>query len=36
MLAAIPIHVVETSHFTNCIVSYIAIPAVTDPPGLLI
>ena len=33
--AAIPIHTVTTSHFTYCMVSYIAIPAVTDPPGEL-
>ena len=36
MLAAIPQHIVETSHLIYLIVSYIPIPAVTDPPGLLI
>ena len=30
-----PITSVEISHFTNCMVSYIAKPAVTNPPGEL-
>ena len=36
MLAACPTHKVETSGLMNCIVSYIARPAVTEPPGELI
>ena len=36
MLAAIPIQIVETSGLMNLIVSYIARPAVVDPPGELI
>ena len=35
MDAAIPKQTVDTSHGTYCIVSYIAIPALTLPPGLL-
>ena len=35
MLAAMPTQIVETSGFTNCIVSKIAIPALTEPPGEL-
>ena len=34
MLAAMPMHIVETSGLIYCIVSYIASPAVTEPPGL--
>ena len=33
--AAIPIATVATSLGTHCMVSKIAMPAVTDPPGLL-
>ena len=36
MEAASPTHMVTTSLFTYLIVSYIAKPAVTDPPGLFI
>ena len=36
MEAARPTHMVNTSLFTYLIVSYIAKPAVTDPPGLFI
>ncbi|MNP64917.1 hypothetical protein D3C76_1604600 [compost metagenome] len=32
--AAIPTQIVDTSGLMYCIVSYIAIPAVMDPPGL--
>jgi hypothetical protein len=35
MLAASPVQSVETSGLMNCIVSYIAIPAETLPPGEL-
>ena len=35
MLAAWPIHKVDTCGFIYCIVSYIPSPAVTKPPGLL-
>ena len=34
--AAIPTHMVETSLLIKCIVSMIASPAVTEPPGELI
>src|SRR4030042_4275293 len=34
--AAKPTQTVEISGFTYCIVSYIAMPAVTEPPGVLI
>jgi hypothetical protein len=33
MLAAIPTHSVDTSALMNCIVSKMAMPADTDPPG---
>ena len=33
--AAIPTHIVEMSGLMNCIVSKIAMPADTDPPGEL-
>ncbi len=36
MLAASPTQMVETSGLTNCIVSKMASPALTDPPGELI
>jgi hypothetical protein len=36
MLAAIPTQYVATGHRKNCIVSYIARPALTEPPGELI
>ena len=36
ILAAIPTQIVETSGLTYCIVSYIANPALTEPPGELI
>ena len=36
MLAAWPTQVVVTGEFMYVIVSYIAKPAVTDPPGVLI
>ena len=36
ILAAIPMHIVETSHLMKFIVSYIAMPEVMLPPGLLI
>jgi hypothetical protein len=32
---AMPMQYVCTSGFTNCIASYIAIPAYTSPPGEL-
>ena len=35
MEAAMPTQIVDTSGLMNCIVSNIAIPAVTEPPGLL-
>ncbi|MNC70630.1 hypothetical protein D3C75_1214630 [compost metagenome] len=35
MLAARPVHRVDTSGLTNCMVSKMAIPAYTDPPGEL-
>jgi hypothetical protein len=35
MLAAMPMHSVETSGLTNCIVSKIDRPALTEPPGEL-
>ena len=35
MDAACPIHIVETGQRTYCMVSYIARPDVTTPPGLL-
>ena len=36
MLAAKPLHSVDTSGLTKFIVSKIAIPALTEPPGELI
>ena len=36
MEAAMPMQMVETSGLMYCMVSYIARPAVTTPPGLLI
>ena len=33
MEAAIPVHIVATSAWRSCIVSYIASPAYTPPPG---
>jgi len=35
MLAAKPVHSVDTSGRMNCIVSYTAMPAYTEPPGEL-
>jgi hypothetical protein len=35
MLAAMPVHSVDTSGLMNCMVSKIAMPAVTLPPGEL-
>ena len=35
MLAATPMQIEETSGLTNCIVSKIANPALTEPPGEL-
>jgi hypothetical protein len=35
MLAAMPMHSVDTSGLMNCMVSKIAMPAVTLPPGEL-
>ena len=35
MEAAMPTQMVATSHFTYCMVSKMAMPAVTLPPGLL-
>ena len=35
MLAAMPMHSVETSGLMNCIVSKIDRPALTEPPGEL-
>ncbi len=35
MLAAIPMQMVDTSGLMNCIVSKIARPALTEPPGEL-
>ena len=35
MEAASPMQTVDTSHGTYCMVSYIASPAVTEPPGEL-
>ena len=36
MLAACPTHTVETRGLMYCMVSWIAMPAVTTPPGELI
>ena len=35
MLAAMPMHSVETCGLMNCIVSYTDMPALTEPPGEL-
>ena len=34
--AAIPMQMVDTSHLIYCMVSWMAMPALMDPPGLLI
>ena len=36
MEAAMPIQMVETSHLIYCMVSWMAMPALMEPPGLLI
>ena len=35
ILAAMPTHIVDTSGLINCMVSYIASPALITPPGEL-
>ena len=36
MDAAMPMQMVETSHLIYCMVSWMAMPALMEPPGLLI
>ena len=36
MEAAMPMQMVETSHLIYCMVSWMAMPALIEPPGLLI
>ena len=36
MEAAMPMQMVETSHLIYCMVSWMAMPALMEPPGLLI